>query len=200
MLLLSTLHIAICLVLLPVAAAKRGAATNYSLPMILSLSPLAGIVVWRVFAAARTRPRWDFAVLCSFSLIFLACQPMLTAAPRILSSGYTGDQKKYADERRQLIAIVRSTPGTVYSDDILLLLQAQKDVFAEPAIITVLAEGARWDERPFLDMLARKAFPLIVARDLENPLLYTPAVARLIRANYETSAQFDRLNIYRPRH
>jgi hypothetical protein len=51
-----------------------------------------------------------------------------------------------------------------------------------------------------LDMLARKAFPLIVARDLENPLLYTPAVARLIRANYETSAQLDHLSIYRPRH
>ena len=40
-----------------------------------------------------------------------------------------------------------------------------------PAIITVLTAAARWDERPFLDMLARKAFPLILARDLDDRVL-----------------------------
>jgi hypothetical protein len=199
MLLLVTLHIAISLGLLTVAAAKRGASTNYALPLILSLSPLAGIVVWRVFAVARARPGWDFTVLCSFSVILLACQPTLNEVPRILLPGYTGDQQKYAEERRQLIDMVRSTPGTVYSEDMVLLIQAGKDVFAEPAIITILADAAQWDERPFLDMLARKEFPLILAGDLGDPIFFTPGVARSIQANYETSGQLDHLHIYRPR-
>ena len=198
-LLLLTAHIAISLVLLPVAIAKQGASTNYLLPLILTLSPLAGIVVWRVFAAARNSRQGDFVLLCSFSLILLVCQPMLSAAPRILSPGDEGDKEQYAAQRRVLIAALRSTPGTVYSEDILLLLQAGKDVFAEPAIITVLTTAARWDERPFLDMLARKAFPLIVARDLDNRVLYSPAVARLIRANYEKGEKLDGLLVYRPR-
>jgi hypothetical protein len=200
MLLLIAIHIAISLVLVPVAVAKRGASTNYLLPLILTLSPLAGVVVWRVFAVAQARRHPDFALLCSFSLILLACQPMLYAAPRILSPGYEGDWKKYASERQALITLVRSTPGTVYSEDMLLLLQADKDVFAEPAIITVLTAAARWDERPFLDMLTRKAFPLILARDLDNRICFSPAVAGLIRANYEKNAQLDDLEVYRPRH
>ncbi len=199
-LLLITIHIAISLILLPVALSKQGASTNYLLPLILTLSPLAGIVVWRVFAAARTSRHWDFTLLCSFSLILLACQPMLYAVPRILSRGYEADLEKYAAERQALIAMVRGTPGTVYSDDMLLLLQAGKDVFAEPAIITVLTAAARWNERPFLDMLARKAFPLILARDLDDRVCFSPAVARLIRANYEKGAQLDGLVVYRPRH
>jgi hypothetical protein len=200
MLLLIAVHIAISLVLVPVAVAKRGASTNYFLPLILTLSPLAGVVVWRVFAAAQARRYPDFALLCSFSLILLSCQPMLYATPRILSPGYEGDLEKYAAERQALITLVRSTPGTVYSEDMLLLLQAGKDVFAEPAIITVLTAAARWDERPFLEMLARKAFPLIVARDLDNRVCFSPAVAGLIRANYEKGAQLDNLEVYRPRH
>jgi hypothetical protein len=158
MLLLFTMHIAVSLVLLPLAAAKQGASTNYSLPLILSLSPLGGIVVSRVFVAARNRRRCDLAVLCGVSLILLASQPMLIAAPRILSPRYTDDQE--IGERRALIGIVRSSPGTVYSEDLLLLLQAGKDIFAEPAIITALSEAAQWDEQPLLDMFARKAFPL----------------------------------------
>lgn len=199
-LLLITVHIAISLVLLPVAVAKRGASTNYVLPLILTLSPFAGIVAWRVFADARTSRHCNFALLCSFSLILLACQPMLYAAPRILSRGGEGDREKYAAERRALIDMVRSTPGTVYSEDILLLLQAGKDVFAEPAIITLLTAAARWDERPFLDMLARQAFPLILATDLDDRVRFSPAVARLIRANYEKDAQMDGLGVYHPRH
>lgn len=129
-LLLLTVHIAISLVLLPFAIAKQGASTNYLLPLLLTLSPLAGIVVWRVFAAARNSRQSDFVLLCSFSLILLVCQPMISAAPRILSQGDVGDKEQYAAERRVLIAAVRSTPGTVYSEDILLLLQAGKSVFA----------------------------------------------------------------------
>jgi hypothetical protein len=199
MLLLLMIHIAISLVLLPVAVAKRGASTNYLLPLILTLSPLAGIVVWRVFAAARNSRQSDFVLLGSFSLILLVCQPMLSAAPRILSRGDEGDKEQYAAERRALIAAVRSTPGTIYSEDILLLLQAGKSVFAEPSIITNLAATARWDEHPFLGMLARKAFPLILAKDLNDHALYSPAVVRLIRANYEKGEQLDGLVVYRPR-
>ena len=199
MLLLIAIHIAISLVLVPIALAKRGASTNYLLPLILTLSPLAGVVVWRVFATAQTRRYCGFSLLCSFSLILLACQPMLYAAPRILSRGYEGDLEKYAAERQALITLVRSTPGTVYSEDMSLLLQAGKDVFAEPAIITVLTAAGRWDERPFLDMLARKAFPLILAKDLEDRVCFSPAVAGLIRANYEKGARLDGLEVYHPR-
>ena len=200
MLLLITVHIAISLVLLPVALAKQGASTNYLLPLILTLSPLTGIVVWRVFATARASRHYDFALLCSFSLLLLACQPMLYAAPRILSRSYEGDLEKFAAERRALIAQVRSTPGTVYSEDMLLLLQADKDVFAEPAIITVLTASARWDEGPFLDLLARKAFPLILVRNLDYRVCFSPAVAKMIRANYEKNGLLDGLVVYHPRH
>ena len=199
-LLLLSLHVAISLVLLPVAGAKRGASTNYYLPLLLSLSPLAGIMVWRLFAAARSSRQPAFAVLCGFSLLILACQPMLNAAPRILSPGYVDNRQTRVAERRDLIAVVRGAPGAVYSEDMVLLLQADKEVFAEPAIITVLTDAARWDERPFLDMLARQAFPLIVARDLDNRDRFTPAVARAIRANYERGAQLDGLWVFHPRH
>jgi hypothetical protein len=124
---------------------------------------------------------------------------MLNAAPRIVSRGYIGDKEKYAAQREELLALVRSTPGTVYSEDMLLLLQAGKDVYAEPAIITNLTGAGRWDERPFLDMLARKQFPLILARDLENPDRFTPAAAKVIQENYEKGPQLDGLWLYRPR-
>jgi hypothetical protein len=157
-------------------------------------------MVWRLFAAARSRRQPAFAVLCGFSLLILACQPMLNAAPRILSPGYVDNRQTRVAERRDLIAVVRGAPGAVYSEDMVLLLQADKEVFAEPAIITVLTDAARWDERPFLDMLARQAFPLIVARDLDNRDRFTPAVARAIRANYERGAQLDGLWVFHPRH
>jgi len=98
-LLVLTVHLALSLVLIPVAGAKRGASSNYFLPMLLSLSPLAGITLWRAFAASRNFRRCDAAVLCSCSLIILACQPMVSAIPRVFSPAYEGDREEHARER-----------------------------------------------------------------------------------------------------
>jgi hypothetical protein len=199
MLLLITTHISICVVLLPLAGSKRGSSTNYWLPLIVSLSPLTGVVVWRVLAAARSKRRSDFAVLCSYALLLLACQPMLSAAAQTLFRYRAGEPDQQLAQRQELIALVRNTPGIVYSEDMLLLLQAGKEVFAEPSIITLLAATGRWDEHPFLSLLAHKAFPLILVRDLSDRDRFSPEVARLISVKYERSTRLDGLWIYRPR-
>ena len=106
--------------------------------------------------------------------------------------------KQHAAERPELLTLLRNTPGPIYSENMVLLLEAGKEVFAEPAIMTVLSAAGTWDERPFLEMLAHREFPLILASDLDGGR-YSPASARAIRANYEKIKELDSLGVYRPR-
>jgi hypothetical protein len=203
-------------VLVSLLAGKNGSSYNYFLESNLALCPLAGIAVCRIqLMLRRRRSHWTSAHLVLLLLPLFALVPRLPHAlggARILVSGfdhYRGelpgqfnvDTSERVQAYQEVLKIVQEAPGPVFSEDMLLLVRAGKEVPAEPAIIRQLALQSKWDERPFLRMIAEKRFPVIViTSDIRNDNIFSPGVAQAIEDAYEETQNIaDQFRVYRPR-
>jgi hypothetical protein len=93
----------------------------------------------------------------------------------------------------QLAEIMRVQPGEVLSEDMGAVVQAGKTLWAEPFIITQMAEAGHWDQRPLLQMIREHKFSLIIkyggvagglAQDQWSPVQWTPEEIMTITSNY----------------
>ena len=93
-----------------------------------------------------------------------------------------------AATRRQLDLIVtniRNTPGDVLSEEIGLIILADKPVpYDDPQAMAALARVGRWDQRQLLDDLQNQRFSLVILPANPRDELWTPEVLAAIRANY----------------
>jgi hypothetical protein len=143
--------------------------------------------------------RWTAAnvsLLLLPGIILIPALPHAFGGTRVFVHGlseYSGalekeDAKAKIAAHREALEFVRNSPGPVFSEDMLLLVQAGKEVPAEPSTVVELARHSQWDETPFVQMINEKRFSaIVVTSSLDNSARFSPAVAQAIRQTYEQS-------------
>jgi hypothetical protein len=181
-----------------VTAGKQGANYNYFFEMDLISSLAAGLFAgWMLQSRRRdlSAYRWQFAL---FGTIVLALH-CTRVEPRIYTS-ITEWRHPAPTYAAQMVEVLRNTPGDVYSEDMTVLGEAGKGIVAEPAIITTLALGGQWDERPFVQRIEDgKLSMIVVSTTLENKDRFTPRVAQAIQDRYVLKRQIGSYSLYEPR-
>jgi hypothetical protein len=98
------------------------------------------------------------------------------------------------------VNFVKQLRGDVYSEDMVILMHAGKEVPAEPAIISVLAEDGKWDESGFVQRIRNGGFSAIVIRwTLHNRGRFRDEVVKAVEERYYPISDFYPFTIYLPK-
>jgi hypothetical protein len=183
---------------LSLSTGKAGSAPNYFLEWDTGIAVLAGLFVGVVLAQQRaavvTPAQW--AALLLPLLWVLSTAPVayrdvhpsafMRAEDQLLSSCYS-----------QLIPLIRAEPGPIISEDMMLLVKANKPIPLETAIFHVLADEGIVHQEPMLARLRRQQFPaIILIHELDD--VFTSAMARTIADRYYVTQQIGPYRLYRP--
>jgi hypothetical protein len=176
---------------------KVGASSNHFLAWDVSTCLLCGLLLYRVLATWTLRRTFAGAVTPLYAVLLMGLLlPPTSLLAGLGRSPLTTASSKADDE---VLEMIRQTPGPVFSENLLLVMQAGKRVEAEPATVTYLAQSGRWDERSYVGLFAEQYFSLLVVYNLYNRWLYTPAVASAIEQSYFLERQIGAYGIYRRR-
>jgi len=186
-----------------VAYGKIGSSANYYLDFQVCACVLAAFMLFTLYARpelpARTLnlPR-SLAPAIAISL-GLAVGALLVAV-RVASIYRSAETPARISEAARVVHEIRAAGGPVWSDNMTLLVQAGKDVVAEPAIVSVLARTGRWDESGLVRMLRQGRIALIVVhQDVDSDNFYSPGVRRAIQEDYSLADRIGEYSLYRPK-
>lgn len=166
-----------------VALGKSGAWSNYLIPWVSSWALLIG---WAATEAGK-------------ALVERPVRPVLAAAllallvPQVIAAPSPSGERRLVDPefRRQyaeLLGMVERAAKPVFSDDMVLLIEAGREVPWEPAIITELTSKGLFDERKVVALIDAHAFAFMVVGGRPGErwydARYSPAVSAAIERNY----------------
>jgi hypothetical protein len=181
---------------------KQGAYINYFLLFDLTCGALSGfllfrlLLAWKKGSAAAPVPATAAALILCGVLLPLPLQ--VSGAAR--SAAQTALEQQHRDAYAGALKLVRETSGLVYSEDMKLLMDAGKEMPAEPAIVTALSDTGRWNEGPFRQMFIDRRIALVVVyEDLSNPQRFTSGVRDAIETNYQPTRISEDFTVYRPK-
>jgi hypothetical protein len=158
-----TLYLLLTSVLL-IAAGKTGAALNYFIEWMccwcLWLGCLVALILGRPDAPKPLRVLFP-------ALILLQLLPVGAGIHILRTQQFS--QQRLADWGG-LLARVRGIPGPLLSDDMVLTIEAGRDVTLEPAVLHELAKVGLWHEQELIDKLRAHYFAAVItAYDPGNP-------------------------------
>jgi hypothetical protein len=165
-----------------ISAGKTGASRNYFLEWMccwcLWIGWLAGLVLERGAA-------WRLANLLMPAVLLVQLVPV-AAGMRTMQT------EQFSQARRAiwgaLLERVKRIPGPLLSDDMVLTIEAGREVGPEPGILLELARRGVWDERLLTDRLRAHYFgAVITAYDPGDPTFdarYLPATQAAMLAAY----------------
>jgi len=181
---------------------KSGAGPNYFIPWLCTGAALLGLLFGRIAAAVSgcTDPAGWLTPLtapafaaCGLAQLLIVPDPI---HPRLAEGA---ESRRVAEE---LIRQVRATDRPVISDDMVLLLQAGKNVPWEPAIFAELASMGRWDENLIVDRIRSGSFAFAVTVGRRGQFLfdsrYTSRVADAIDQTFPRKIQKGWLTLHLP--
>jgi hypothetical protein len=186
-----------------VAYGKIGSSANYYLDFQICACVLAAFMLFTLYARPQLPARLlnlphSLAPAIAISL-GLAVGALLVAG-RVVSVYRSAETPARIGEAARVVREIRAAGGPVWSDNMTLLVQAGKDVVAEPAIVSVLARTGRWDENGLLRMLRQGKLALIVVhQDLDSDNFYSPGVRREILEGYSLADRIGEYSLYRPK-
>jgi hypothetical protein len=178
---------------------KAGSAPNYFLEWDTAFAILAGsfLAAAQAYVGISHTKVWQRTAAVALSLIWF-----LSAGPFVYRAFITGDFMKqrsrdYLASYGQLVPWIHNQKRMVLSEDMTLLVMANKPVPMEPAIFYVLHETGAWDERPFVERIRRREFAaIIVIHELDQ--VFTKEMVAAIEANYCEGERVGPYHIYRP--
>jgi Dolichyl-phosphate-mannose-protein mannosyltransferase len=179
-----------------VLVGKVGSDVNY----LLEFSAALGLATGAFIAWQRRRPRLRIALVALLAIQVLA----LAQSSRVASGlqNYVTDQRA---EVAQLSRMVANANGPVLADDYMgLLPERRKRIYFQPFEMTQLARDGDWNQRPFVEDIAKEKFPLIMiwsppfAREIKQDR-WTPRMLEEIRDHYERTGRVADMVIYRPK-
>jgi PII-like signaling protein len=188
-------------VLVSFTSGKEGATYNYFLEWNLACCPLAGCALFRGLYGWRDSGRSTSVLAVAYVLpILIAIQGIPAAVKRLRppDSAETLEEAETEGANAAMLNLINQAQGPVFSEDMMLLYKAGKEVPAEPAIIKSLATNGMWDEGPFLKMIEEHRFPMIVVFNLSTER-YTPTVRAAIERWYSRTREIGRFKVYEPR-
>jgi hypothetical protein len=123
-----------------------------------------------------------------------------TRTTRLLNRAVFTFRKPVSAGWSDVMGFVRAQPGPVYSENMVILMAAGKEIPAEPAIITALARRGQWDESGFIRRIQEGQFSaIILTSSLDNSERFTTGVAGAIDNRYALNRQAGDFRIYQPR-
>src|SRR5688500_2335781 len=177
---------------------KTGAWDNYFLEMDILACWLSGLLVAWLARRVSFRPRRAFVVL-QVIVIFVLLVQCVTNWTKV-SAIVRSYQHPTVDRSNEVVNFIKQLPGDVYSEDMVILMQAGKEVPAEPAIISVLAEDGKWNESGFVQRIKNGQFSAIVIRwTLANPGRFRDGVVKAVEERYYPINDFYPFTIYLPK-
>jgi hypothetical protein len=169
--------------LLMPAILKSGASDNYLIEWFIPVCALAGLGALPLLRAALGQSGPSVPML---SALFAIGLPIY-----VWGGVSTADAARLAGQRQgldRIVALVRSSPKPVLTDDPTLLIRAGKALRWETAIIAEMASYDRFDERGFVDKIRHGDFAFVVTDGERGDLLFdqrfNPAVSDGIDAAY----------------
>jgi hypothetical protein len=195
--------------LVALTVGKLGSEVNYLIELMGVVCACAAVAVAEAVqipsAAPGARLRSLDGAIAAAAVPLLLLWQLVRLAPasaiEVVEVGSPEQQTQLA----RLVDLVRATDGPVLSEDLTLLVQADKPVAFQPFDITQLMHRQLRDPRPLLDALAGGQFALVVLRfDVRSPpplalARFSPAMIDAIAARYRPLAQFPEHWVYAPR-
>lgn len=177
---------------------KQGASDNYFLEMDVVACLLSGLFVGWLARRVSLKPRRHLVVFQVIVIIILFLQSGVNLRKvAALAQTY---QHPLPDRSHEVVEFIRNLPGPVYSEDMVILMQAGKEIPAEPAIISALAENGKWDESEFVGRIKRGEFSAVVIRwSLTNPQRFREPIASAVEERYYVNNDFYPFKVYLPR-
>ena len=104
------------------------------------------------------------------------------------------------DRSPEIVEFLKGIPDPVYSEDMVILMHAGREIPAEPAIISALAADGKWDESGFVARIRNGEFHAIVVRwSLTNQQRFSKAVADAVDERYYATNDFAPFKVYLPK-
>ncbi len=181
---------------LSISYGKVGSNVNYFLEWNATLCVLAGICIGMVLWQAFRSTRITLSIAAAFAFpVVLAISAFDAPLQFVVGHSVSESQNVLTKDYRELLPVLAAEPGSVLSDDMVLLQRAGKDVVFEPATMNFIAEAGTWDQSAFLRRLQAREFPLII---VSNPSLWNPTVLAAILQNYQPDRVIAPFHLYRP--
>ena len=177
---------------------KQGASDNYFLEMDVVACWLSGLFVAWLARRASFKPRRAFVYL-QMIVVFVLMLQCVTSFRQVAAIARTYKHRPI-DRSHEVVNFIKQLPGDVYSEDMIILVQAGKEVPAEPAIISALAEDGKWDESGFVERIKNGQFSAVVIRwTLDNHQRFREPIARAIEERYYLINDFYPFKVYLPK-
>jgi hypothetical protein len=183
-------------VLAAATISKSGAWDNYYFETDVTICLLSGLFLGWLLRRCSFRPQRSCVLLQITVILFF------------IGQAYGNWQALYkaksayppVDKSREVVNFLKGLPDPVYSEDMVILMLAGKEVPAEPAIITALAQDGKWDESEFVARFERGEFRAIVIRySLENEGRFSKPIQNAINRRYYQSNDSGVFKIYLPK-
>jgi hypothetical protein len=192
---LYSLYIPLALIV-SLSCGKRGSNYNYFLEWNLACCfPVALVVVYALRQwSTRKAPVTHTTVL----LLLLLFASNGVASLAVLRLGVS--PASAAQDTAKTTDFIRHLDGPVYSENMTILMQAHKEIPAEPSIISNLAENGFWDETDFVKRIDAGFFAaIVVTTSLDNRNRYTAGVQAAIERAYTLQYTYGPFRIYVPK-
>jgi hypothetical protein len=176
---------------------KQGSNYNYFFEIDLAASLISGLFLGWLVRRVSFRPRGSYALLAFFVIpLFL-----LLSVGNLMSLKNAGETffRPAPNHSEKVLRFVQELPGPVYSMDMTILMQAGKEIPAEPAIITALAMNKQWDEGSFVRRIEQGQFQAIILYYLEDRVFFTESVARAVQQRYYLGKEIGKYKVYLPK-
>ena len=148
---------------------KSGAANNYMIPWVCSWAVLIGLALVDLGQKAEQEAR---ALPLLALLALLIVQASVTPAYDTRRLVDPQVRREYAE----LVAMTRRATKPVFSEDMVVVMQAGKEVPWEPAIITELTTMGMFDERKIISMIEAHDLAFAVVTGNMGVGRYTPTM------------------------
>jgi hypothetical protein len=168
---------------------KDGSGVHYFLEWNFVCCPLAGLFLVRALNPNRALSTYRLGGAAALILIFLAA---LTGFPdsllRMKNMYHPGASLRQAQNAAYSsnvaeLQIIEQTPGPVLSDNLVLLMQAHKEISIEPGIQNFLGKAGIWDDSGLTNMIRTHQFGVIIIRDLDGGF-WTNGIVRAVKDSY----------------
>jgi hypothetical protein len=180
------------------SAGKAGAADNHFIEWNVACCILAAIAVSDLFSfrTDHTVGAASLIVLLTVGIFGVNQLPRTRRYVKVLM----GRDWRWmsAQDTGRVFDEVKAVSGSVLSEDMVMLMNAGKEIPWEPAIMTQLAATRRFDETPAIERVRARAFSLIVVHNLNSTLFYSRRMRETILSNYEVKQVIGSYTIFTP--
>jgi hypothetical protein len=190
---------------------KLGSGFHYFLEWNFVCCALAALLWVRAMAAWRPASRYTTGGAAVCLLVLLAALTGFPDSLRRVNQVFelTAGERHIEQIKRAsavtVLNILKTTPGPVFCENMMLVMKARKEIPIEPGINCYLAKLGIWDESPFVKMIAAQKFEVIILRNLDNPF-WTEAMQSAVREHYtstehlgDPAVENSYYVVYRPR-